>query len=124
MKLLTHNMLTSTIIKGVLKGYPLGITAKKLEIKEAEFNKEFICRMISKVDWSALYAAVTDVGHPNCIPQTLLEDFENNDEFLKKVHHALIEIEVDEGELICPETGRKFTIKNGIPNMLLNEDEV
>ncbi|CAI9738974.1 Hypothetical predicted protein [Octopus vulgaris] len=124
MKLLTHNMLTSTIIKGVLKGYPLGITAKKLEIKEAEFNKEFICRMISKVDWSALYSAVTDVGHPDCIPQTLVEDFESNDEFLKKVHHALMEIEIEEGELICPETGRKFTIKNGIPNMLLNEDEV
>ncbi|CAI9738975.1 Hypothetical predicted protein [Octopus vulgaris] len=90
MKLLTHNMLTSTIIKGVLKGYPLGIT----------------------------------VGHPDCIPQTLVEDFESNDEFLKKVHHALMEIEIEEGELICPETGRKFTIKNGIPNMLLNEDEV
>ena len=26
MKLITHNMLTSTIIKGVKKGFPLGIT--------------------------------------------------------------------------------------------------
>ena len=29
-----------------------------------------------------------------------------------------------EGELECPETGRKFPIKRGIPNMLLDEDEV
>lgn len=34
------------------------------------------------------------------------------------------QVEVQEGSLICPETGRKFTIKNGIPNMLLNEDEL
>lgn len=43
---------------------------------------------------------------------------------MQKVHHALFEVEVIEGELICPETGRKFPIKKGIPNMLCNEDEV
>lgn len=43
---------------------------------------------------------------------------------LQIVHHALFEVEVVEGELICPETGRKFPIKKGIPNMLCNEDEV
>ncbi|GAB1607807.1 multifunctional methyltransferase subunit TRM112-like protein [Argonauta hians] len=123
MKLLTHNMLTSAIIKGVLKGYPLGITPKKLDIKETEFNKEFICRMITKVDWPALCSAVTDVGHPDCIPAAVVENYENNEEFLKKVHHALLEIEVEEGDLVCPETGRKFTIRKGIPNMLLTEDE-
>ena len=25
---------------------------------------------------------------------------------------------------VCPETGRKFPVADGIPNMLLNEDEV
>ena len=34
------------------------------------------------------------------------------------------QIEIDEGSLECPETGRKFQIKQGIPNMLLNEDEI
>lgn len=29
-----------------------------------------------------------------------------------------------EGDLECPETGRKFPINSGIPNMLLKEDEV
>ena len=33
-------------------------------------------------------------------------------------------MEVLEGALICPETGRRFPITGGIPNMLLNEDEV
>lgn len=45
-------------------------------------------------------------------------------DFLQKLHHVLLEIDVTEGHLECPETGRKFPISNGIPNMLLNEDEV
>lgn len=36
----------------------------------------------------------------------------------------LVQVEVQEGTLVCPESGRRFPIKNGIPNMLLNEDEV
>ena len=28
------------------------------------------------------------------------------------------------GELVCPETKRKFPVSDGIPNMLANEDEV
>jgi multifunctional methyltransferase subunit TRM112 len=43
---------------------------------------------------------------------------------LKKIHQVLLEVEVLEGNLICPETGRKFPITNGIPNMLVNEDEL
>lgn len=49
---------------------------------------------------------------------------DDDPEFLNKVHHALMEIEVISGDLVCPETGRKFNIKDGIPNMLCNEEEV
>jgi len=35
-----------------------------------------------------------------------------------------LQVEILEGALVCPESGRKFPITNGIPNMLLNEDEV
>ena len=35
-----------------------------------------------------------------------------------------MQVEVIKGFLICPESGRKFPIENGIPNMLLNEGEV
>ena len=58
------------------------------------------------------------------LPTTLVEDYENDTEFLKKAHHVLLEIEVINGDLVCPETGRKFPLSDGIPNMLLNEDEV
>ena len=42
----------------------------------------------------------------------------------RKLHHALLEVELVEGFLLCPETGRKFPVTKGIPNMLLHEDEV
>lgn len=38
--------------------------------------------------------------------------------------HFKWQIEIVDGNLVCPESGRKFPIKNGIANMLLNEDEV
>ena len=48
----------------------------------------------------------------------------NDDAFLRAFHHALLEVHVQEGYLVCPDSGRRFPITKGIPNMLLNEDEV
>nr|GFA50660.1 multifunctional methyltransferase subunit TRM112-like protein At1g22270 [Tanacetum cinerariifolium] len=80
--------------------------------------------MFSKIDWKALSQASKIMGYaelPEDLPdQTVLE----SDEFLKKFHHALLEIHLEEGVLVCPETGRKFPVNKGIPNMLLHEDEV
>jgi multifunctional methyltransferase subunit TRM112 len=33
-------------------------------------------------------------------------------------------VTLEEGALVCPETGRKFPVAKGIPNMLLTEEEV
>ncbi|KAJ8321565.1 hypothetical protein KUTeg_000883 [Tegillarca granosa] len=123
MKLLTHNMLTSNIIKGVTKGYPLGIVASKVEVKEVDFNPDFISRMIPKVDWKVLCGAVQQLSQPD-LPAEPVENYKDNEEFLKQVHNALMQVEVIEGNLVCPESGRHFPISNGIPNMLLKEDEV
>ncbi|XP_046736381.1 multifunctional methyltransferase subunit TRM112-like protein isoform X1 [Diprion similis] len=124
MKLLTHNMLTSKCLKGVTVGYPLAIVAKDIKVSEVDFNSEFIARIIPKLDWVTLWKAAESIGHVGELPQTLVEDFEENEDFLKKVHHILLEVEVINGDLLCPESGRKFPINDGIPNMLLNEDEV
>lgn len=50
------------------------------------------------------------------------ENYESDEDFLKKMHHVMLEIELIEGELECPESGRKFPVSEGIPNMLLTED--
>ena len=52
------------------------------------------------------------------------DDYRTDEDFLRSTHQVLVEVEVVEGELQCPESGRKFPITEGIPNMLLREDEV
>ncbi|CAI5478105.1 unnamed protein product [Closterium sp. Yama58-4] len=122
MKLLTHNMLQCTV-KGVTKGYPLKIEAVKYEEREADFNPDFLRHVFPKIDWPALREAAEALGVTDLPPQadaSMLDD----EEFLRKFHHALMEVHLEEGTLICPETGRKFPVSKGIPNMLLNEDEI
>lgn len=47
-----------------------------------------------------------------------------DEEFLRRVHHVLLDVHVIEGALVCPDTGRRFVIKDSVPNMLLHEDEI
>ncbi|TWW55699.1 Multifunctional methyltransferase subunit TRM112-like protein tRNA methyltransferase 112 -like protein [Takifugu flavidus] len=74
-------------------------------------------------------------GYPLLIKATEVKvnEVEFNPEFVVKMipkleWSALVqaaeEVEVMEGSLKCPESGREFPITRGIPNMLLNEDEV
>uniref|UniRef100_A0A023F4E5 Multifunctional methyltransferase subunit TRM112-like protein n=1 Tax=Triatoma infestans TaxID=30076 RepID=A0A023F4E5_TRIIF len=124
MKLITHNMLTSKCMKGVKHGYPLAIEARDVKIVDVEFKSDFVARVLPRMDWNTLWTAADSIGHAGDLPKSLIENYENNEEFLKKVHHILMEVEVIEGDLICPESGRRFPINSGIPNMILNEDEV
>uniref|UniRef100_H2YV57 Multifunctional methyltransferase subunit TRM112-like protein n=1 Tax=Ciona savignyi TaxID=51511 RepID=H2YV57_CIOSA len=123
MRLITHNMLTSHV-KGVKNGYPLLITAKDVKEQEVDFNPDFVSKMITRIEWPALTKAMEMVGKTDLLPTEVPKDYETDNDFLKKAHHALMEIEIISGCLSCPETGREFPITNGIPNMLLNEDEV
>jgi len=119
-------MLTCNI-KGVKNGFPLKVEADDVQVKEADYNPEFLMRMIKKLEWKALIDTAQSLGHGKNLPSEITdkeEEFKNNEDFLKDLHHVLLEIEIMEGNLVCPETGRKFPIMKGIPNMLLKEDEV
>jgi len=50
--------------------------------------------------------------------ENLSEETLQSEDLLKKLHKVLLEIEIIEGELICPETGRKFPITNGEQNLV------
>jgi uncharacterized protein YbaR (Trm112 family) len=76
-------------------------------------------------------ASVIDTD--NCAPTALNEkdaettavtDIDEYQNELKTIFCALFEIHVMEGVLICPDTQREFPIKDGIPNMILHEDEL
>ena len=145
MKLLTHNMLMSP---GTRNGYPLAIEVEKMEVVESEFNAEFMVRMVDKIDYSALLTTIRAVrarstascmksilnflrslpissplsliqlAVESALPPAVPDKYAEDETFLTALHHALMEIEILEGQLVCPETSKKFPIKEGIPSML------
>eukprot|EP00307_Rebecca_sp_RCC1486_P002033 CAMPEP_0119413326 /NCGR_PEP_ID=MMETSP1335-20130426/5451_1 /TAXON_ID=259385 /ORGANISM="Chrysoculter rhomboideus, Strain RCC1486" /LENGTH=108 /DNA_ID=CAMNT_0007438111 /DNA_START=136 /DNA_END=462 /DNA_ORIENTATION=+ len=108
-------MLTSP---GNAKGFPLKIEAEKVEQVETDFNAEFVARMVAKLEWKALLTAMRDIGVDTQLPIEVPDKYEEDEQFLKALHHVLLEVEVMEGQLVCPETGRKFPVKEGIPSMI------
>eukprot|EP01126_Amoeba_proteus_P037365 TRINITY_DN3853_c0_g1_i1.p1 TRINITY_DN3853_c0_g1~~TRINITY_DN3853_c0_g1_i1.p1 ORF type:complete len:124 (+),score=18.35 TRINITY_DN3853_c0_g1_i1:79-450(+) len=122
MKLITHNMLQSNV-KGVKNGYPLGIRATKLVIVDVPCNLEYVKNILSRIDYAVLRLAARALGYDE-LPEEIPKEAQSNEDFFNRVHHALYNIEVEEGVLVCQESGREFNIKNGIPDMLLKENEV
>ncbi|CAF2065540.1 unnamed protein product [Brassica napus] len=120
MRLIVHNMLTCNI-KGVVNKFPLRIEAEKVIKKEVDFNPDFLRHMLAKIEWKALVDGARSMGYtelPGHAPA-----LESDESFLRKFHHALLELHLEEGSLVCQETGRKFPVEKGVPNMLLHEDE-
>ncbi|GLJ07486.1 hypothetical protein SUGI_0068080 [Cryptomeria japonica] len=122
MRLLTHNMLSCNI-RGVTKGYPLELEVERFVTKEVQFNPDFLKHIFPKIEWKALHDAARTLN-VNDLPEQVEPTMLDNNDFMQRFHHALLELHVEEGALICPETGRRFPVTKGIPNMLLNEDEV
>jgi multifunctional methyltransferase subunit TRM112 len=91
-------------------------------------DPELVAKLLPKLDYPALVAARAQICEqanpkPPQIPETL-PDGEIDNAMLESLHQVLFNIHVIEGELICPDTGRIFPIKQGIPNMILHEDEI
>mmetsp|Transcript_7099 Transcript_7099/g.17978 ORF Transcript_7099/g.17978 Transcript_7099/m.17978 type:complete len:123 (+) Transcript_7099:209-577(+) len=122
MKLLTHNLMQSNV-KGITQRYPLGIVATAVEVHDNEPNLEFARNMVPKINYAVLLAAARQMSY-NDLPDEWPAEDAVDDDLLEKLHHCLVNINIIEGQLVCPESGRVFPIENGIPNMLLREDEV
>lgn len=122
MRLLTHNMLSSNI-RGVVNGFPLRIEAVKVVEKNVEMNADFLKNMFEKIDWKAFVEASISMGYTE-LPEEADSSLLDSDDFLNRFHHALLELHLEEGALVCPETRRRFPVSKGIPHMLLHEDEV
>ena len=94
-----------------------------MEVREAEANLDFMRHMLPTLDWGGVLVAATAVGlagFPVQYNDALLQD----EDFLKAAFHLLVNIHVEKGTLICPESGRRFPIDKGIPNLMLPEAEV
>jgi multifunctional methyltransferase subunit TRM112 len=124
MRLITHNMLKCNI-RGVENGYPLKIEAEEVEVIEAEYDVDLVSNLLRKVRWDVVKQAAVDLGIDDIDGvDAMSEEILGDDDIMRKIHHVLLEVHVKTGNLVCPESGRKFPIRDRIPNMLLHEDEV
>jgi multifunctional methyltransferase subunit TRM112 len=117
-------------------------------------NRPMLLKLLPKINYDALVQACRQVASqirpddgsdesnvsipdlPDTLPASLLEKSSSNsnndddstsainDALLVSLHKVLFDIYIVEGFLICPDTGRRFPIKNSIPNMILHEDEI
>lgn len=120
-------------------GYPLNIEVITLKYEESPYDKQFLFKMLPKINYPALRNAVQQMN-PHCSSSTPLPELpehidfssdaaaaslENLDEdTCKNLYKVLFDVYLMEGWLVCPDTGRKFPVKDGIPNMILHEDEI
>lgn len=141
MRLVTHNMLRCNI--KTLKedeGYPLIIHPKKAQIIPAEYNEDLVREIFNKLNLDGLLSGINDIIKYNednqildinkdQVDLSLIQDKNNfnqplSENVLKFLHFFLFELYLMEGDLECPNSKRIFQVVDGIPNMLLHEDEL
>ena len=116
------------------KGYPLTIEPAEVLIEESPVDANLIKNLLPKLDYNVLVQAAQQLvaGVPSTAASKVpdlpteppTEEALDTEETLLKLHRVLMDIHLIDGHLICPDTGRRFPVKKGIPNMILHEDEV
>ncbi|ESS36235.1 Trm112p family domain-containing protein [Toxoplasma gondii VEG] len=126
MRLLTHNLIACNR-RQCTGGFPLKIVVdEKSEdattVEPSEFQPELVKQLLGKLDWEALVKTADQFGLQ--LPPTFTDSDKSDEHFLRAVHEAVVEFHVLEGKLVCPVCAREYPVSNGIPNMLLQDDEV
>ncbi|KZS98312.1 hypothetical protein SISNIDRAFT_404820 [Sistotremastrum niveocremeum HHB9708] len=122
-RLITHNLLACHAKGCTTNNFPLVFKDVQLEIRESEMNPEFLRNFYPKLEWDALVKTAEQLGDTS-LPKTQPPIESVDEEFLKALHHVLLEIHVEEGAMTCPNCEHRYGIVSGIPNMLLAEHEV
>jgi uncharacterized protein YbaR (Trm112 family) len=123
MKLITHNILICNR-KGCTKNYPLFIKANKINFENSVFDNELITKLIKKIDFNVLNEASKQLNVFKADISMLSEEEKNQNDIKSYFHFLLNEVSVEDGFLVCEGCGREYEIKDGIPNMVLGDDEV
>lgn len=128
MRLVTHNILQCHIKTCTSnKNYPLtlsNIKYNKIDI-EPEKATPLLARLLPRLDYPVVKLALDQCGIPSEDLPTQLPDNAQEDEFfLTNLGKYLMGIDIESGEMICNDCGHVYPITDGIPNMLLNENEI
>lgn len=102
------------------------IEASSVIVEDSPFNREVILKMLPRLNYEAIVAANKELSSnaPAAIELPETRPLDADDQFLAALHKVLFDIHLVEGYLVCPVSGRRFPVKDSIPNMILHEDEV
>ncbi|XP_026190038.1 multifunctional methyltransferase subunit TRM112 homolog A-like [Cyclospora cayetanensis] len=125
MRLLTHNLLMCNR-RQCSGGYPLliklGEAPSATKHEETELQTPLLLSLLKKLDWQALVQTASELGMD--LPSTFSESDKADENFLRALQAAVLDLHILEGALICPTCKREYPVSKGIPNMLLQDDEV
>eukprot|EP00708_Paratrimastix_pyriformis_P006680 GAFH01006052.1.p1 GENE.GAFH01006052.1~~GAFH01006052.1.p1 ORF type:complete len:177 (+),score=46.18 GAFH01006052.1:23-532(+) len=122
MRLLAHNFVQCIVPKCPLR-FPLNVEAADVQVVERDFDAEFIKRIMGRIDYPALQKTSVQLHVEPALPATLPENFAEDEALLQALHHALNEVVLVKGALVCPGCHRRYPVENTIPNMILRENE-
>lgn len=95
------------------------------------FDLDFMRNLLRKVNMKGLRSAISSLKldtieelSSSSPEEVNIDVLLTNESALEHIHHLLFEINIETAKLICPESGREFLVNDGIPNMLLHEDEI
>lgn len=121
--------LTTNFVKCAVKGcqtldlaFPLHFSECQLVQQEMDYNPEFICHMLERLDWQAVVQVAQELGNsllPLQKPESLDPIMEDDQAVLKDLHTLLVETHIIEGKMECGLCHHVYHIKNLIPNFLL-----
>lgn len=122
MRLFTHNLLQCHVYGCTEKNFPLQLQECDLQPVEAEYNEDFMRGFFHKLDWKGILYLASHFNMASDLPQEGPE--QPDSELLAKLHQLLFSNQILNGRMVCEGCGHVYPIRDGIPNMLLAEDEV
>jgi multifunctional methyltransferase subunit TRM112 len=128
MRLFTHNILQCHVKGCNTKNYPLllrNIKYNPIPDIQPEKATALIARLLPKLDYTTIKLSLQQCGiEAGDLPAELPANAAENDELLTTLGKHLMGIDIESGEMVCEGCGHVYPITDGIPNMLLNENEI
>jgi multifunctional methyltransferase subunit TRM112 len=113
-RLITHNLLACHVKNCTSNNFPLAFEDVQIELREAEFNADFLRGFLPKIEWTALVDTSRQVSHRNRYRYSNRYDDDwffglvfrqlgdtslpleqpemIDDDFLRALHHVLLEV--------------------------------
>ncbi|CAG9331502.1 unnamed protein product [Blepharisma stoltei] len=116
MRLVTLNLLMCNSEECSGRNQALTLNPGEITPGTTQFNHDLTIRMLGKLDWLAFVNAALRLGHE--LPDNITEADHQNSELIQRIFDILFNVEIQTGELLCPNCNRTYPIEKGIPNML------